>query len=172
MRKLKLMAVCALMFIGVGAVSAQDFGVVNLQDIYDTYPAFQTANSQLEALSQRHRTEIQKKQEAMQAIEQDVQTKTADKSQAELQAMIPELEAQEKDYMAKQQDLMNYQQAASKEIQEKQDQLMDPIDNTIKASIDKVASSKGLKYVMEKSLLLYSNGLDITAEVKKDLGIN
>ena len=93
------------------------------------------------------------------------------KSQAEIQGMMTQLEATQKDYMAKQQALVTYQQAAAKELSEKENSLLKPIEDKVKASIDKVAAAKGLKYVVEKSMFLYANGIDITADVKKDLGI-
>lgn len=171
MKNFKLFAAFALIFLGSFTLSAQDFGVVNVEEVLSTFPDKTNADSQLDGLVQKHQTEIKKQQEALLAIEKDVQAKTEGKSQAEIQGMMSELEAKQQDYMTKQQALVNYQQAAAKELSEKENALLKPIEDKVKASINKVAASKGLKYVMEKSLLLYSNGIDITADVKKDLGI-
>lgn len=171
MKNLKLFVTFSFILLGSFTVSAQDFGVVNLADIFSTFPEQKNADAQLEALVQKHQAEIKKQQDALLAIEKDVQTKTEGKSQAEIQAMMPELEAKQQDYMTKQQALINYNQAAEKELAEKENALLKPIQDKVKASISKVAAAKGLKYVMEKSTLLYANGTDITADVKKDLGI-
>lgn len=171
MKNLKLFAAFALIFMGSLTLFAQDFGVVNVEDILSTFPEKKTADTQLETLVQKHQAEIKRQQDALLAIEKDVQSKTEGKSQAEIQAMMTELEAKQQEYMTKQQNLVSYQQAAAKELSEKENTLLKPIEDKVKASINKVAASKNLKYVMEKSILLYANGTDITADVKKDLGI-
>jgi len=171
MKNLKLLTVFTLLVLGSISLSAQDFGVVSIEEIFRDLPAKKSADATLEALVEQHQTKIQEKQQALQAIETEVQTKTEGKSQAEIQAMMGELEAMQQQYLSLQQDLINYQQAAAKEVNEREEALYAPIDQTVKNSVDKVAAAKGLKYVMEKSMLIYSNGLDITAEVKKDLGI-
>lgn len=172
MKKMKLFSIFAFMFFGTIGLSAQDFGVVSIEDVLNNYPAKVSADAELDAMVKAHQTKMQEKQNALQAIENDVKAKTEGKSQAEIQAIMPELEAKQQDYMAKQQDLVNYQQAAAKEVNEREEALMGPIETKIKGSIKKVADAKGLKYVIEKNILLYSNGVDITADVKKDLGIN
>ncbi len=171
MKNLKLFVAFSFILLGSFTVSAQDFGVVNVEEVLSTFPEKTTADAQLDALVTKHQTEIKKQQDALLAIEKDVQTKTEGKSQAEIQGMMAELEGKQKDYMTKQQALVTYQQAAAKELSEKEATLLKPIEDKVKASISKVASAKGLKYVMEKSILLYANGVDITADVKKDLGI-
>jgi outer membrane protein len=171
MKHLKLFTVFAFLLVGSLSVSAQELGFVNLEDIFSNFQDKKNADTQLNTLVEKHQAEIKKQQEALLAIEKDVQTKTEGKSQAEIQGMMTQLEATQKDYMAKQQSLVNYQQAAAKELSEKEASLMKPVEDKVKASIDKVAAAKGLKYVVEKSMLIYANGVDITADVKKDLGI-
>lgn len=172
MKNLKLFTVFAFLLFGSISLSAQDFGVVNVEDILNHFQEKKNADSQLNALVEKHQNEIKKQQDALLAIEKDVQSKTEGKSQAEIQGMMSQLETIQKDYMAKQQALVSYQQAAAKEVSEKEAALLKPIEDKVKNSINKVAAAKGLKYVMEKSLLLYANGVDITNDVKKDLGIN
>ncbi|MFV0305854.1 MAG: OmpH family outer membrane protein [Moheibacter sp.] len=171
MKNLKFLTVFAFLIIGSLTLSAQELGVVNVEDVLNSLPAKKSADAELENLVAKHQTEIKKQQDALAAIEKDVQSKTQGKSDAEIQAMMTQLEAQQKDYMTKQQALVTYQQAASKEIGEKEATLLKPIEDSIKNAINKVAATKGLKYVIEKSVLLYANGAEITADVKKELGI-
>lgn len=172
MKNLKLFVALSFLFIGSFSLSAQDFGVVDVENVLSNFGEKKNADTQLDALVQKHQTEIKKQQDALLAIEKEVQAKTEGKSQAEIQGMMKELEGKQQEYMTKQQALATYQQAAAKELGEKENTLLKPIEDKVKASINKVAAAKGLKYVMEKSILLYSNGTDITADVKKDLGIN
>lgn len=171
MKNLKLFTVFAFLLVGSISLSAQDFGVVNVDEILNNFQEKKNADSQLNSLVEKHQGEIKKQQDALLAIEKDVQSKTEGKSQAEIQGMMAQLEGMQKDYMTKQQALVTYQQAASKEISEKEVALLKPIEDKVKSAINKVAAAKSLKYVMEKSLLLYANGVDITNDVKKDLGI-
>lgn len=171
MKNLKLFSIFTFLMLGSFSLSAQEFGVVSLDEVLNSYPAKINANKELEGMIKTHQTKLKEKQDALQAIENEVKTKTDNKSQAEIQAMMPELEKKQQEYITKQQDLVNYQQAAAKEVTDREDALMGPIEATVKNSIKRVADQKGLKYVMEKSVLLYSNGVDITADVKNDLGI-
>lgn len=171
MKNLKLFSILAFLLLGGISLSAQEFGIVNLDEVLNSYPAKISADQELENMVKAHQTKLKEKQDALQAIENAVKSKTDGKSQAEIQAMLPELEKQQQEYVTKQQDLVNYQQAAAKEVGEREDALMGPIEATVRNSIKRVADQKGIKYVMEKNSLLYSNGVDITADVKKDLGI-
>ncbi|MFA5618943.1 MAG: OmpH family outer membrane protein [Weeksellaceae bacterium] len=170
MRNLKLLTLSAFLFIGSLSLSAQEMGVVDLESVYNSLAEKQDADNQMNALYERHKTEIEKRQNALEAIENEIKTKVEGKSQAEIQAMMPELEARQKDYMTKQQELVTYQQAATKEVTDKEKALYTPIDTKVKNAIDQVAASKGVKFVMEKSTLLYASGLDLTQDVKTNLG--
>lgn len=171
MKNLKLFSIFAFLLMGSISLSAQDFGVVSIDEVLNSYPAKISADKELDAMVKAHQAKMQEKQNAMKAIEDEVKSKTEGKSQAEIQAIMPELEKKQQEYLTKQQELVNYQQTAAKEVGEREEALMAPIETTIKNSIKRVADAKGLKYVIEKNVLLYSNGIDITADVKKDLGI-
>lgn len=171
MKNLKFLTVFAFLLMGSMTLSAQDFGVISVDEVLNNFQEKVNADKTLDALVERHQAEIKKKQDALLAIENEVEAQVKGKSDAEIQAMLPQLQAKQQDYAAKQQELVAYQQAAAKELGEKESNLMGPIETKVKNSINKVAAAKGLKYVMEKSMLLYSNGVDITADVKKDLGI-
>jgi outer membrane protein len=68
--------------------------------------------------------------------------------------------------------ISEYQENAQKELQTKEGDLMKPLIEKIKASIQKVGKAKGFKYVLNSAdgTLLLADGTDITADVKKDLG--
>jgi outer membrane protein len=63
-----------------------------------------------------------------------------------------------------------YQETAQKDLQKKEADLMKPITEKVKASIQKVGKAKGFNYVLNAGDLLLADGTDITADVKKDLG--
>lgn len=171
MKNLKFLTVFAFILMGSMTLSAQDFGVISIEEVFKNLPEKLEADKTLDNLAERHQTEIQKRQQTLTAIENEVAAKVEGKTDAQIQAMMPELQAKQTDYMTKQEELVNYQKAAVQELGEREAALLTPIEAKVKKSIDKVAAAKGLKYVMEKSMLVYSNGIDITEDVKKDLGV-
>lgn len=171
MKHLKLFSVITMLLVGSMTVMAQDLGYVDPYDVVSSMPEKKSADAELDALYKKHQDEIKKQQDALAAIETEVEAKVKGKSQAEIQAMSAELQTKQQEYMTKQQALVTYQQAAAKEVSEKETALMKPINEKAKNAIDEVAATKGLKYVIDASVLLYvNNGIDITPEVKKKLG--
>lgn len=75
---------------------------------------------------------------------------------------------------AEMQDLVkritDYRDNAQKELQKKESDLVKPLMDKIKASIQKVGKAKGYQYVLNVADLLLSDGPDLTADIKKDLG--
>ena len=52
-------------------------------------------------------------------------------------------------------------------------ELRKPIDEKIKAAIQKVAKAKGFQYILDSSIeqvILLADGPNLTADVKKELG--
>lgn len=66
--------------------------------------------------------------------------------------------------------ISDYQETAQKDLQKKESDLMKPITDKVKASIQKVGKAKGYQYVINASDLLLADGPDLTADIKKDLG--
>jgi outer membrane protein len=66
--------------------------------------------------------------------------------------------------------IQDYRDNAQKELQKKEADLVKPLMDKIKASIAKVGKAKGYQYVFNVADLLLSDGPDLTADVKKDLG--
>ena len=59
---------------------------------------------------------------------------------------------------------------AQKELQQKESDIVKPIMDKVKASIQKVGKAKGFQYVLNSEGLLLADGPNLTADVKKDLG--
>ena len=54
-------------------------------------------------------------------------------------------------------------------LQQKNEELMEPIENSIQDAVKKVAEKKGLSVVIEKGAVVYG-GQDVTQDVIKELG--
>ncbi|RYF91366.1 MAG: OmpH family outer membrane protein, partial [Chitinophagaceae bacterium] len=75
-----------------------------------------------------------------------------------------------KEVQEMQKRIVDYRDNAQKELQKKDADLMKPLMEKIKASIEKVGKAKGYQYVFNAAELLLADGPSITADVKKDLG--
>lgn len=66
-----------------------------------------------------------------------------------------------------------YAQNSSKELQEYQQQLLAPLQQKMQKAIQKVGADKGLTYIVEAGVLLYTapNAVNIADAVKVELGI-
>lgn len=176
MRKYTLITLFAL-FLGT-FLNAQKVGHLNSLEILDKMPERKQAAETIEKEGNTKREAIkkleddaQKKIEAFQAkasklVEADYkdQTKMAgfQKEQEALQAEVKKIEGVKAE--------------AVQSMQKKGEELMKPIEEKLIGVINKVAKAKGLAYVLDSSqqVLLYidaSNGIDISADVKKELGI-
>ena len=56
------------------------------------------------------------------------------------------------------------------ELQQKEMDLLKPIQEKVKASIAKVGKAKGYQYILNSAGLLLADGPNLTADIKKDLG--
>ena len=92
-------------------------------------------------------------------IEQQMQTAIADVKK----------EYEEKSAGMNDQEKADYYQQSQLRLQQKQQELVGPIEQSIEATIKKVAETKGLSVVIEKSTVIYG-GQDITQDVINRLG--
>jgi outer membrane protein len=66
--------------------------------------------------------------------------------------------------------IVDYRDNAQKELQQKEADIVKPIMEKVKASIQKVGKAKGFQYVLNSEGLLLTDGPNLTADIKKDLG--
>jgi|SRR5690606_35832879 len=171
MKNLKLIAVFAMLLVGGVTVTAQEVGHINPYALIQSMPEKIAADNELKALYERHEAEIKRQEEALQKMITDTQKEMEGKTEEQLKAMGPQIQAKQQEYQEGVQRLQAYQQAATKEVTEKEEALLKPINEKAQNAINKVAAAKGLKYVIDGSVLLYANGIDILPDVKKELGI-
>ena len=70
--------------------------------------------------------------------------------------------------------ISDYQETAQKDLQKKESDLMKPITDKVKASIQKVGKAKGYQYVLDSATgngVILADGFDLLMDVKKELGI-
>ena len=164
-KQIKTLLIAALIFVGANQVANAQAKTahVDVADIMAKMPAMIAAQKQLEKLSATYDTEykgmVDEYQGKLKKYEADASTVTEavnDTRSKEVQDM--------------QKRIVDYRDNAQKELQAKEADIVKPIMDKVKLSIQKVGKAKGYQYVLNSEGLLLADGPNLTADVKKDLG--
>ena len=164
MKQFKTFLIATVALLGFQTINAQaKTAHVEVQDIMAKMPAVLDAQNQLKKLSDTYTAEYKTMVDEYQAKLKKYDTEAATVTDA-----VNQTRQQEVQDMAKR--IGDYQETAQKDLQKKEADLMKPITEKVKASIQKVGKAKGYQYVLNATDLLLADGPDLTADVKKDLG--
>ncbi len=164
MKQLKTFLIAAIAFIGIQTANAQaKVAHVDVNEIMTKMPAILDAQNQLQKLGETYNNDYNTMVQEYKAKIEKYEKEAPQQTDATNQARQSEVQD-----MAKR--ISEFQENAQKELQKKETDLMKPLVEKIKASIEKVGKAKGFQYVMNSENLLLKDGPDITADVKKDLG--
>jgi len=165
MKKLKSLLIVAALFLGANQIASAQAKIahVDVNEIMTKMPAILDAQKQLEKLSQTYQADYKTMGEEYQAklkkYEAEAPT-VSEKMNIERQKEVQDMEKR----------IQEFGQTAQKELQQKEADLMKPIEDKVKAAIQKVGKAKGYQYVMNSAGLLLADGPNLTADVKKELG--
>lgn len=164
-RILKATLVVALLFSVAFSADAQKFGYVDSQAILADMPEVKQADANLEALQKQ----LQKKGQGMvEKLQQDyaaVQQKVVD---GLLSPQQQETEA--KKLEERQMEIAKFEQDMVNQIQNKRNELLEPIYKKVNDAISAVAKENGYQMIFEKGVLLYSEpAQDVSAKVRAKL---
>jgi len=165
MKQFKTLVIAAIMLVGGNqAINAQaKTAHVDVSEIMSKMPAMLDAQKQLEKLSGTYDTEyktmVEEYQNKLKKYEQEAAT---------VGETVNETRSKEVQDMQKR--IVDYRDNAQKELQQKETDIVKPIMDKVKASIQKVGKAKGFQYIFNSEGLLLADGPNITADVKKDLG--
>lgn len=164
MKQLKTLVIATIAFFGAQTMNAQaKIAHVDTNEILGKMPARLDAENQLKKLSETYDKEYKTLVEEYQA-----KIKKYDGEAATVTDAINQARQTEVQDMIKR--INDYKETAQSDLQKKEGDLMKPILEKVKASIQKVGKAKGFQYVLNASDLLLADGTDLTAEIKKDLG--
>ena len=156
--------IAAIALVGFQTVNAQaKTAHVDVNELMSKMPAVLDAQNQLKKLSDTYTAEYKTMVEEYQG-----KLKKYDAEASTVTDAVNQTRQQEVQDMAKR--ISDYQETAQKDLQKKESDLMKPITDKVKASIQKVGKAKGYQYVINASDLLLADGPDLTADIKKDLG--
>ncbi len=164
MKQIKTLLIAAIALVGFQTVNAQaKTAHVDVNELMSKMPAVLDAQNQLKKLSDTYTAEYKTMVEEYQGKLKKYDTEASTVTDA-----VNQTRQQEVQDMAKR--ISDYQETAQKDLQKKESDLMKPITDKVKASIQKVGKAKGYQYVINASDLLLADGPDLTADIKKDLG--
>jgi outer membrane protein len=166
MKQLKTLVIAFVLFAGTQVFAQSKVAHIDVQSLMSNMPEMKAAQAQLKTIQdnydKEYKTMVQEYQTKLQKYEQEAPT-----------AGEAVNEARSKEMQDMGNRIQQYQQSASKELQQKEMDLLKPILEKAQAAIQKVATAKGFNYVLDATTgsgVLVANGTDLLADVKKELG--
>lgn len=165
MKQFKTLLIAAILFIGATQITKAQTKVahVDVSEIMGKMPAILDAQKQLQTLSTTYDADYKKMVDEYQAKLKKYEAESATVTEAVNQERQKEVQDMQK-------RIVDFRDNAQKELQNKESEIMKPIMEKVKASIQKVGKAKGFQYILDSSTLLLADGTNITVDVKKDLG--
>ena len=162
--KLTLAVVCVMFST---SLFAQKIGYVNTDEIITNMKETQDAYTQLEAYAKDLQAQLETIQVEFNNKLQEYQNATETMTDAVRQL-------KEKELTDLNTRIQEFQQVAQQDLQKKENELMAPIYEKVKNTIDEVAKAGGYTIILPGSALIYIDAAqvkDIASEVKSKLGI-
>ncbi|MCQ2345819.1 MAG: OmpH family outer membrane protein [Paludibacteraceae bacterium] len=147
--------------------SAQKFGYVNTQELFQQMPELKQVEARLDSLNAQYENMLTAMQEEYQKKVQDYQDKQATMTDAIRQIT-------EEEIYSIQQRLQTTYQTAQADVQKKQEEYLVPVQERMVNAIRKVGEEKGFTYIFNSATSLVYTGpdaIDVTDDVRKELGI-
>ena len=164
MKQIKTLLIAAIVFLGANQISAQTKTAhVDVNEIMAKMPAMLDAQKQLEKLSATYDAEYKKMVEEYQGKLKKYEAEAATVTEAVNGERSKEVQDMQK-------RIVDFRDNAQKELQQKESDIVKPLMEKVRASIQKVGKAKGFQYVLDGSSLLLADGTNLTVDVKKDLG--
>jgi len=165
MKQIKTLLIAAILVLGASnTMNAQaKVAHVDVSEIMSKMPAMLDAQNQLQKLSGTYDAEYKKMVD-----EYQVKIKKYESEAATVTDAVNGERSKEVQDMQKR--IVDYRDNAQKELQQKETDIVKPLMEKVRASIQKVGKAKGFQYVLDGSTLLLADGPNLTADVKKDLG--
>ena len=165
MRQIKTLFIAALLIVGASqTINAQTKTAhVDVSEIMTKMPAMLEAQKQLDKLSTTYDADYKKMVEEYQGKLKKYEAEAATVTEAINGDRSKEVQEMQK-------RIVDYRDNAQKELQQKESDIVKPLMEKVRASIQKVGKAKGFQYVLDGSSLLLADGPNLTLDVKKDLG--
>lgn len=162
---MKKVVLAFLLLVGatVGA-QAQKMGHTNIQDLLMLLPERAEAEQKIQNLAKTLEGRL-----ASMSEEYQQKVQTYQNQQDEMSATIRDSEA--RSIMELEERISEFQQNAQKEIQQKENELLNPMIDRLTKAIEQVGKENEFTYILDTSsgTVLYKGGTDVTPLVKEHL---
>lgn len=155
MKQIKTLLIAAILVLGASnTMNAQaKVAHVDVSEIMSKMPAMLDAQNQLQKLSGTYDAEYKK-------MVDEYQTKIK-KYEAEAATVTEAVNGdRSKEVQDMQKRIVDYRDNAQKELQQKETDIVKPLMEKVRASIQKIGKAKGFQYVLDGSTLLLADGPD------------
>ena len=168
MKQIKTLLIASALFVGAVSFTQAQSKVahINTTELVQEMPEMKNAQTELQKLAKTYETEIQGMTKELQDKAKQYDEEAPTQTQEANEKRVVEIQGME-------QSIRQYQQQAQQDIAKKEADLLRPILEKAKAAIEKVSRAKGYDYVLDASQgsgLIVSDGQDLKADVKKELG--
>jgi outer membrane protein len=165
MKQIKTLLIAAIFILGANQTTSAQAKTahVDVSEIMAKMPAMLDAQKQLETLSGTYDADYKRMVEEYQAKLKKYEAESATVTDAINGDRSKEVQDMQK-------RIVDFRDNAQKELQQKESDIVKPLMEKVRASIQKVGKAKGFQYVLDGSTLLLADGTNLTADVKKDLG--
>lgn len=148
---------------------AQKFAHYDSQEIAKVFPAYLTAQTELEALGKQYESDIQEMQKELQTKYEKFQNEVNESTPANMR------QRREQELSDLQQRIQQAYQDNQKSFQEESAKKMQPIIQKLQDAVGSVLKEGGYVYAIDKStssvVINEAISVDITAQIKGKLGI-
>lgn len=169
MKQFKTLLIAVALVLGANSFATAQTKVAHIatQELIEQMPSYKAAMNQLEKLQKTYDTQIKdmvtEAQGTMKRYEAEAQTKTDEENQKRA------LELQQT-----QRSIGEYRSTAEQDLRQKEVELLKPVFEKARTTIQKVAREKGYDYVLDSTTgtgVIMADGYDLMPDVKKELGI-
>ena len=166
MKQLKTLAIAIVLFIGTQVSAQSKVAHIDVQTLMTAMPEMKTAQDQMKKIQESYDKDYKN-------MVAEYQTKLQKYEQESATAGDALNETRSKEMQDMGTRIQQFQQTAQKELGQKEMDLYKPIMEKAQKAIQKVAKVKGVNYVLDAtngSGVLFAEGIDLMADVKKELG--
>lgn len=164
---MKKLIVLLFMILPLGAFAQEvKIAFVNTQQVFMAMPEVSTMEKQMSDLNEKYKQELQQ-------MQNEYQKKYAD-FVAQQDTLTENIRLRRmQDIQDIQERIDNFMQVAQQDVQKKQQELLQPIQEKLHKAINSVGEEKGYTYIIDPAALLYSgpNAIDATSFVRAKLGL-
>ncbi|MCQ2194268.1 MAG: OmpH family outer membrane protein [Paludibacteraceae bacterium] len=166
-KKLLVALFVAAPFVGSVAQNTQvKLGHLDAQSLFLSLPEAKQIDSTMKKLTAQHENEIKR-------MEEEYNRKLAEYKQGESQFDETIKRSRTEELQTLQMKMQNYYQQAQSLLQQRQNELLAPVQDKVKRTIEEVGAENGFLYIFDSSVILFKSeqSIDVAPLVKKKMGV-